>query len=537
MKSRISRILQSSALSLFLFFASFFYLTNAGDSKWGDETYMILVARKMVTDGQLGFPKNEITSIAFWDHFAAKGPDGLYYMKWGLGQSLSEVPFLFLHRLMLGMSGPEKSQKDQTWFYLTEFAFLMLCPSVISALGCVLFYLLALRLGFSHRVSILLTLIYGLATMVWPYSKSFMSETTLNTTILGGVYGALRYVQDRRKRWIAVSGVCMGFAMLTKVTALLAIPVIVLYVVGSLSTKKSLLHLLLCFVPPLAAFSGLQAWHNLVRYGSVWEMGYRAGSDALGFSTPMLAGLWGLLLSPGKSFFLYTPVALLALFCLASFVRYRRNEALMGLGITVLFVLFHARWWSWAGDWAWGPRFLLVITPYVLLPCGVLLEKWKELKRYNRCLALMLILLSFGIQFLGVAIHPFSYIEVRGRVLDQLMGSDMTVLSYRRFYTESALAQFSPLFSHIAGNWWLLRHMFFSYDLWSDAPWNTLGHFDLEPPLWVIGDRAIPFWWPVGLPMFSERTEGWVYPLAVITFLLLVWGGIRIGRLVKGTGQ
>jgi hypothetical protein len=178
-----------------------------------------------------------------------------------------------------------------------------------------------------------------------------------------------------------------------------------------------------------------------------------------------------------------------------------------------------------------------VITPYVLLPCGVLLEKWKELKRIHRYLALMLILLSFGIQFLGVAIHPFSYIEVRGRVLDQLMGSDMTVLSYRRFYTESALAQFSPLFSHIAGNWWLLKHMFFSYDLWSDAPWRALGDFGLEPPLWVMGDRAIPFWWPVGLPMFSVQTEAWVYPLALITFLLLLLGGIRVGRLLKGAGR
>ena len=236
-------------------------------------------------------------------------------------------------------------------------------------------------MGFQQRVSVLLTLVYGLATMVWPYSKSFMSETTLNVAILGGVYGALRYVQEKGRLWLFLSGACLGFAVLTKVTALVVIPVIVVYTAASLKTKKSLLHLLFYFVPPLAAFFGLQAWHNLVRYGNVWELGYRAGSDALGFSTPLLVGLWGLLLSPGKSFFLYAPVTLLAFFCLRSFVRYRRNEALLVIGISILFVLFHARWWSWAGDWAWGPRFLLVITPYVLLPCGVLFEKWKELEK------------------------------------------------------------------------------------------------------------------------------------------------------------
>jgi hypothetical protein len=536
MKSRISRILHSGVLSLFLFFASFFYLTNAGDSKLGDETYMILVARKIVTEGQLGFQENEVTSIPFWDHFATKGPDGLYYVKWGLGQSLVEVPFLALHRSISSIFGGESPATDQNRFYLSEFAFLMLCPSVISALGCVLFFLLGLRLGFSRRVCVLLTLVYGLATMVWPYSKSFMSETTLNVAILGGVYGALRYVQDKGRGWISFSGACLGFAVLTKVTALLIIPLIVVYVAASLRTKKSIFDLLLFFAPPLAVFFGLQTWHNLIRYGNAWELGYRAGSDALGFSTPMLVGLWGLLISSGKSFFLYAPATLLGLIGLTPFVRRRRKEMLLGLSICLLVVLFHARWWAWAGDWAWGPRFLLVITPFMLLPCGVLFEKWDGLKRLHRFLILALILFSVGIQFLGVAAHPFSYIEIRGRVLDQLMAPEMSVLSYRRFYTESALDQFSPLFSHIAGNWWLLKHMIFSYDLWSDAPWKALGHFNLDPPLWVIGNHAIPFWWPVGLPMFSGSAKAWVYPLAVVTFLLFIWGAIRVGRLLKTTG-
>jgi len=536
MKRRISRILQSSALSLFLFFTALYYLTNAGETKIGDETFMILVARKMVDEGPIEFDEHKILSSTDWEDFASRGPDGRYYMKWGLGQSFAEIPFLVLHRSIWRILSARNPVTDQTQFYLTEFAFLMLCPSVISALGCVLFYLLTLRLGFSSKVSVLLALIYGLATMVWPYSKSFVSETTLNVAVLGGVYGALSYVEGKGRFWISFSGACMGFAFLTKVTALVVIPVIVVYIMASLRTRKSMLDLLFYFVPPLAVLFGLQAWHNLIRYGNAWELGYQAGKDALGFSTPMLVGLWGLLLSPGKSFFLYSPVALLAFFCLRSFLRYRRNEALLGLGICVLFVLFHARWWSWAGDWAWGPRFLLVITPYVLLPCGVLFEKWSELKRLHRFLAFTLILFSVGIQVLGLAVHPFSYIEVRGRVLGQLIPLDTGVLTYWQFYSESALAQFSPLFSHMAGNWWLLKHMVFSYDLWSDAPWNILGRFDLELPMWVIGDRAIPFWWPVALPMFSRETEAWVYPLAVVTFLLVVWGGIRVGRLLKATG-
>ena len=52
---------------------------------------------------------------------------------------------------------------------------------------------------------------------------------------------------------------------------------------------------------------------------------------------------------------------------------------------------------------------------------------------------------------------------------------------------------FSPYFSHVAGNWWLFKHMVLSYDLWSDSPWRQLGNFGLDPPLWFIGNRTIPF--------------------------------------------
>lgn len=534
MKSRISLMVESSALSLFIFFTSLYYLTNAGDFKIGDETAMILVARKIVDEGRIGFDEDKIISSSRWEDATSRGPDGQYYMKWGLGQSLVETPFLILHRFLMRTLASEKPEADQASFYLSEFAFLILCPSAISALGCVLFFLIGTRLGFSHRISVILSLVYGLATMVWPYSKSFMSETTLNVAILGGVYGAIQYAQEGRRRWIAFSGACMGFGVLTKVTALVIIPVVVVYIiVASLRTKKSLLDLFLGFAPGLMVFLALQGWFNLVRYGSAWELGYRGGIDALGFSTPMIAGLWGLLLSPGKSFFVYAPVTLLGLIGLRSFLMHRRKEALLGLGISVIFVLFHAQWWSWAGDWAWGPRFLLVITPYTLLSCGMVFERWGNLKRVCRYLVLVLVVFSIGIQFLGVAVHPFSYIDVRGRVLDQLVPVDATVVTYWRFYSEGAMAHFSPLFSHIVGNWWLLKHMLFSYDLWSDPPWKLLGDFDLEPPLWVIGDRAIPFWWPVGLPMLDDKTEAWVYPLAVAAFLLLALGGIMVSRVLK----
>jgi hypothetical protein len=75
--------------------------------------------------------------------------------------------------------------------------------------------------------------------------------------------------------------------------------------------------------------------------------------------------------------------------------------------------------------------------------------------------------------------------------------------------------------------------MLFPYDLWRDVPWKCLGDFHLRPPIWVIGNQAIPFWWPVGLPLFSEGTKEWVYPVAAANVIMILWFGLRIGRFFR----
>ena len=66
--------------------------------------------------------------------------------------------------------------------------------------------------------------------------------------------------------------------------------------------------------------------YNAVRFGSPAETGY--GETAQAFTTPLYIGLYGLLLSPGKSVFLYAPILLAAIF--GWFPLRRRHAALAG---------------------------------------------------------------------------------------------------------------------------------------------------------------------------------------------------------------
>jgi hypothetical protein len=390
-----------------------------------------------------------------------------------------------------------------------------------------------LRLGFSTRVSLFLSLVYGLGTMIWPYSKSLMSEATLNVAILGGVYAAVSYVSDRRGWWLAVSGICLGFAFVTKIISVVVVPLVVIYILFRANPRRAVRDLCIYFAPPFVALLSVQLWHNEIRFGSLWKFGYQGGRGQLGFCTPLYIGLWGVFASPGKSFFLYTPVAILGLVSAWKFFQKRKLEALLFLSITVTLTLPHASWCLWAGDWAWGPRFLLPITPYLILPAGLFFETWANRPRMRRIFVIMLIIVSVGIQIIGVTVHPFSFIDSRLQVVQQLTTVKLFSLTYVSAYFEQAFVNFSPMFSHITGNWWLIKHMVFSYDIWSDVPWKVLGNFNLSSPTWVMGNRVIPFWWPIAFPLHSALSRIWVYPLAVANFLMVLWWGLRIKRLFR----
>ena len=534
MEKRPDRFKGGPCFFLLGFFFFFYTLTNAGWYKAGDEFFMVQVARQMATKAQIGFELTEPPQDPFSEDYMVKGPDGRYYTKWGLGQSLVEVPFIFLHRLTTSVHLPTHIGGGLPGAaYHSEWIFLILCPSLISAIGCVLVYGLGRRLGYSERVSMVLSLVYGLCTMVWPYSKSLMSEGMLNVAILGGVYGAVSYSAGGRKGWLVVSGACLGLAGLTKIISLAVVPLVVGYLLASRDVGTSLRNFFLFFLPPLLLLLGIEGWHNAVRYGGIWPSGYDKGWGALGFSTPLYVGLWGLLASPGKSFFLYAPVSLLGLVSARGFFKRNRKEALLFLGIMAAYTLPHALWCLWAGDWAWGPRFLLVITPYVILPAGVFFGTWSMKSRVIKWVTLGLLLFSFWVQILGVSVHPFAFIQTRAGVVNKLIDLSPMVFTYAGAYCEDTFNNFSPRFSHVTGNWWLFKHMVFSYDLWSDAPWTPLGDFGLDPPIWVAGNRTIPFWWPVALPMIAPSSKGWVYPLVILNLLLLVLSARKITSRFK----
>jgi hypothetical protein len=291
--------------------------------------------------------------------------------------------------------------------------------------GAILF-LMAYRLGNSMLVSAALALLWGLSTFAWPYAVTYFSEPLFTACLLLTALALLAYAQTRsnaRFIWLALAGLALGWAALTRSTGLVLVPAFALYTLAAttrhaegaplaraLSSMRRLpapsvtlrawlprgLAAALAFGLPFAACLALLLWHNNARFGDPFDNGYAGES----FSTPLLKGATGLLFSPGKGLFVYAPILILACVGWPRFWKQNRAAAALCAAVPLIVLLTYARWWTWWGGWCWGPRFLVPALPFLILGLGPLLRS----SHWARVAAIPLALAGVLIALVGVLV-------------------------------------------------------------------------------------------------------------------------------------
>jgi len=152
----------------------------------------------------------------------------------------------------------------------------------------------------------------------------------------------------------------------------------------------------------LLPFALAMLGYNWVRFRALAERGY-AGE---GFTGDLLVGLYGLLLSPGKSVFLYVPLLLALPWAVVPFARRHRPEAALICALAPITLAQSALWWIWWAGWGWGPRFLVPLMPFLTLMLGVLLER----RAWRYAIGALLLPLSIGVNLLGILVDFNTYI-------------------------------------------------------------------------------------------------------------------------------
>jgi hypothetical protein len=382
-----------------------------------------------------GRPLGKSEELGIEDGYRTQGRGGLYYSPTGIGASLLILPFLALGHLIA--SGVQAGSP----YWTMEFVATMLFNPLVSASSGLLVYLVCRRLVFTKRQSVAVALIYAFGTMTWVSAKSFFSDPLVALALILTFYGVISYRSSRQQRWLWLAGASLGLAVLTKPTSLLNIPLFVIYLWLVLWSEPWPLRWqsLVAFGLPLTlGLAGMLAY-NWWRFESPTNIGY--GNQS--WSVPFLTGFYGLTLSPGKGYLFYNPITLGAI--IGSIAFWHRNRWELGLiiGLVATNLIFLAKFESWDAGGCWGPRYLLQITPLIVLPLACLFEDLPQKKALNMLLA-ALIAVSIIVQIPGVFVNF-------GRYLQRVHN-----LSVEQYYDR---VTFQIAYSPLIGQWGEMREV------------------------------------------------------------------------------
>jgi hypothetical protein len=299
---------------------------------------------------------------------------------------------------------------------------------VITALTAGVLYAYGLALGYRMREAALVAVIFGLGTIVWPYSRTFFREPLFTLLALLSMYLVAR-IRDRltagERPLLGLLGFVAVFAgtLLSKEAALLIVPALVVEAIPARGGRVQLNRRVVITLVLLALVVGglllvvlnLDTWFG-IEIGR-WNLTHRFEQvrDNLSDLSP---GIRGYLFSPSRSLWLFSPALLAGLVgCWGLAREHHWRQIFMPLVVLVSFVVGYAAVRgpeSWYGGLGWGPRYMVPVTPFLalwLLPVfETLLERgaawWKRLS------LMAVFVVSLGVQLLAIIVPVLHYYYV-----------------------------------------------------------------------------------------------------------------------------
>ena len=394
-----------AALALFLACLGFYLLTASGHFYATDEETIFRLTESMVERRTAVMPDG-------WGLATTTGRDGQQYSVYGPVQSVLAIPLYVAGRVATPLLPPDARG------YILRFA-VSLFGAFVTAATVALLYLLARRLRYGTGAALALALIYGLATGAWPHGRTFFAEPLTALFLLLIVY-AFRRGTDAgvAPGPLLVGGVATVGALAAKPHAAIALPFLALYLLYRAillwrergEGRRGLGAAIRVFAwvgAGLALAAIPEGIYNTALYGGPLTIGYGSQDDL--FVIPFGTGFLGLTIGPGKGLLWYSPPVLLALVGWWPFLRRCRAEALVCLGVVAAHYAFYSRILAWHGDGSWGPRYLMIMLPFAVIPALGVLD---GLRGHTVWRALVALVVAFGIavQLLGVAVNFDWYI-------------------------------------------------------------------------------------------------------------------------------
>ncbi|MCP4674540.1 MAG: glycosyltransferase family 39 protein [Deltaproteobacteria bacterium] len=306
-----------------------------------------------------------------------------YYSAYTIGPAILALP-VYLVPVLAGMDPESKANETLARF-----------TAVLTTACSAIFLFLALQLLVSTRWACAFLLVYAFGTVSLSISSQMMwqhgpSQLFLSLFLYLMVLGKQRY---KYIPWACLAASCAIVMRSTNALAVLPFGVLIL-----LKHRRHLILSALLFVVPVL----LLAMYYLVHFGTLGAAYEFSSLSILSCfrQIPLHEGLYGILLSPAKGLFVYSPVLLLSIAGSAIGIRARNGIIIASTAGVLLVILLVSQWFMWWGGHCYGYRLLADMTPFLcfcLHPLGAKLEKSRPLA----AIFLTLTVVSVCIQLVG----------------------------------------------------------------------------------------------------------------------------------------
>lgn len=392
------RALALCVLAFFIYNANF-RPVSAGDcyparflpfAMWGRGTLMM---DPVLDVARVGFADPD--AVPFW---MTRLPRGGYVSSYPLVTPVLVAPFYAPAVAALRLAGWRRDQLAYTGALMEKLA-----ASAIAAVTVGLIYLL-LRRRLRASPATLLAVAFAFGCSTWVTSSQALWQH--GPTQLLSVVALLELTREPSPARLAIAGAACGLIPFNRPPDL---PIAVaIGAVALLAARGKAWPFVAAVIAAAVPFGAL----NIVFHGHVGGSYFRSHTVETFFHSPILVGLAGLLVSPGKGLFFFSPFLLLLVLRRVRRPRpgdgYGRLDVALLLAVIGTFALLSKG--DFTGGYCYGPRFLTGILPVLF---WLLAPAMRDLSRVARGVLVAGLVAGAAMQAVGAFCYPHGLSDLK----------------------------------------------------------------------------------------------------------------------------
>src|SRR6266478_8927038 len=417
MSSRFHRWLSDPLVLLCLVAGLLAFVVQSGELGTADTMHRLQTTHWLWTSEPQVFPND-------YPEFGLRGRGGRIYSWYGIGQSLLMLPADLVgtwiaHWKIFADYGDDPAVRSIVVSYGTGI--------LVNVLTEFVGFRLLHQLRFSVRESVLGVLALMFCTTHLHYTQNMMENNYIMLLTLVGFSFQYEWLRTGSTRALFWSCAALGLNLLTRLTTgldLMAVGVFILLVLWFERVRgRELWERFVAYgkvaAPVYAFFLVMDRLYQFYRFGSftntyvsLFAKEQRVMDPTLPanfpWSTPFLEGILGPLFKPEKSIVLFDPLLMLGILLLVMLWKRLAPEirayGMASLLLLLGYICFYAPYTYWAGDFAWGDRYVSTsVELAALLAVPLLLRCRENLSAWVWRGGIVIIAASFIIQLASLA--------------------------------------------------------------------------------------------------------------------------------------